>query len=79
MKTGLLAFVLMHSWGDLVLAVAPPPPQKEPQPWLAKTFGPPANLVHDFGTVPRGAQLRHDFVMTNVSAVPLEITSIRVN
>jgi len=27
--------------------------------------------------VPRGAQLQHDFVITNIYAVPIEITSVR--
>ena len=63
-KTGLLALGLMLSSGGV--ASAQPPQPQQPQEWAAKLFGPPANLTHDFGTVPRGAQLYHDFVMTNI-------------
>jgi hypothetical protein len=34
---------------------------------------------HNFGSVPRGAQLYHRFLMTNIWAVPLELTSVRVS
>src|SRR5260370_22107716 len=45
--------------------------------WADKLFK-GAN-THDFGSVPRGAQLYHRFPMTNIWAVPLELTSIRVS
>ncbi len=45
--------------------------------WADKLFG--ANLVHDFGVVARGAQLKHSFKFTNLYKVPLEVTSIRVS
>jgi len=77
MKMGLLALGLMIACMSGVSAQPPQPPEQQPQEWAAKTFGPPANLVHDFGNVPRGAMLQHDFVMTNIYAVPIEITSIR--
>jgi hypothetical protein len=44
--------------------------------WADKLFG--GELVHDFGAVPRGAQLKHSFKFTNPYKVPLEITDIRV-
>jgi hypothetical protein len=34
---------------------------------------------HDFGSVPRGAQLFHRFTVTNIYAVPLEIVSTRAS
>jgi hypothetical protein len=34
---------------------------------------------HDFGSVPRGAQLFHRFTITNIYAVPLEIVSTRAS
>ncbi len=73
MKKGLLALGLMTACMGVVLAEPPQPPHA----WAEKLFGPAANLVHDFGTVPRGAQLHHAFVMTNIYPVAIEITSIR--
>ncbi|MCS6853027.1 MAG: DUF1573 domain-containing protein [Gemmataceae bacterium] len=40
--------------------------------WAEKMFA-PAGTVHDFGNVPRGAQLHHRFTITNIYAVPLQI------
>jgi hypothetical protein len=74
MKKGLLTLGLIVA---SVSVVSAQPPQPQPQAWAAKMFGPSANLVHDFGTVQRGAKLHHDFVMTNIYAVPIEITNIR--
>lgn len=34
---------------------------------------------HDFGPVPRGAKVRHPFVLTNRTAGPLAITNLRVS
>jgi len=59
------------------LSIAATPPPQPPRAWPEKLFGSPANLTHDFGTVPRGTQLYHDFVITNVYAVPIEIVSIK--
>jgi hypothetical protein len=47
------------------------------QGWANKLFK--DQVSHDFGTVARGAQLYHRFSITNVYAVPLEITNIRVS
>jgi hypothetical protein len=77
MKKRLLALGLIGCMRG-VSAQPPQAPQQEPQSWATKMFGPATNLVHDFGTVPRGAKLHHDFVMTNIYAVPIEITNIRV-
>jgi hypothetical protein len=45
------------------------------QPWAEKMFK--DGLNHDFGSVPHGAQLSHRFVVTNIYAVRMEITSVR--
>ena len=45
--------------------------------WANKIFG--NETSHDFGTVARGAQLKHTFKMTNIYKVPLEITQTRVS
>lgn len=47
------------------------------QGWANKLF--PGGTVHDFGTVPRGAQLLYRFPITNIYAVPLEISQVRVS
>lgn len=44
-------------------------------PWAEKMFK--DGLSHDFGSVPRGAQLSHRFVITNIYAVRMEITSLK--
>lgn len=44
--------------------------------WADKLFG--GQTAHDFGTVPRGAQLKYTFKITNIYKVPLEITNVRV-
>jgi hypothetical protein len=37
------------------------------------------HLNHDFGVVGRGALLHHDFPVTNIYDVPIEISSVRVS
>jgi hypothetical protein len=44
------------------------------QGWAEKMFK--DGLAHDFGSVPRGAQLLHRFPITNIYAVRMEITGI---
>jgi hypothetical protein len=46
------------------------------QGWAEKMF--PDGLAHDFGSVPYGAQLLHKFKITNIYAVRMEITAIKV-
>jgi hypothetical protein len=70
MKEGLLALGLMSACLSVVGA-------QEPEEWAEKLFGSPMNLGHNFGNVPRGAMLHHDFVLTNICAAPIEIISIR--
>lgn len=48
--------------------------------WAEKMFRESgAALTHDFGSVPRGAQLHHRFPITNIYAVPLQITQTRTS
>ncbi len=44
-------------------------------PWAEKMFK--DGLNHDFGSVPRGAQLSHRFIITNIYAVRMEITAVK--
>jgi len=44
------------------------------QGWAEKMFR--EGITHDFGTVPRGAQLVHKFPVTNIYAVPMEIVAV---
>jgi hypothetical protein len=57
-----------------VVAVAGPSSQAQ-SPWAEKMFK--EGLNHDFGSVPRGAQLSHRFVITNIYAVPMVITEVK--
>jgi hypothetical protein len=45
------------------------------QGWAEKMFK--EGLAHNFGTVPRGAQLFHKFTITNIYAVRMEITQVK--
>lgn len=45
--------------------------------WANKLFA--KGTTHNFGNVPRGAVLSHQFTMTNIYAVPLEIVNTRVS
>jgi hypothetical protein len=55
---------------------AAPPAMAQTTAWADKLFA--GDLVHDFGVVPHGAQLKYTFKMTNIYKYPLEITNIRV-
>jgi hypothetical protein len=65
MRNGILALLV------LALGTAAAPAQG----WAEKMFK--GNLTHDFGNVARGAQLVHRFTITNIYAVPMEITAIK--
>jgi hypothetical protein len=56
----------------VALAASSSPAQ---MPWAEKMFK--EGLSHDFGSVPRGAQLSHRFAITNIYAVRMEITSLK--
>jgi hypothetical protein len=47
------------------------------EPWAQKMFN--GVKDHDFGTVPRGAQLKHRFKIKNIYSVPMQITDIQVS
>lgn len=70
MRYAVLALVMLA-----VEAVAAPVP---PDKWAEKMFSKTAT-THDFGTVPRGAQLHYQFTITNIYAVPLQVISTRTS
>ncbi len=45
--------------------------------WADKLFA--GELTHDFGAVPRGAQLKHSFKVTNIYKVPLDLNDPKVS
>src|SRR4051812_1320123 len=61
----------------VLVGVCQPAAAQQSSAWADKLFG--GDLVHDFGVVPRGAQLKYSFKMTNIYKVPLEISSVRVS
>lgn len=62
--------------GILLLAGAEVPAQA-PE-WADKLFA-KDGTTHNFGNVPRGAVFLHDFTMTNIYAVPLDIIGTRAS
>jgi hypothetical protein len=69
MRRLVLAAVTMIATAPVALA--------QTSAWADKLFKGASS--HDFGTVPRGAQLYHQFQMTNIWAVPLQIESVRTS
>jgi hypothetical protein len=67
MRNGILALCV------LTLATA----TSSAQGWAEKMFK--GAVTHDFGTVPRGAQLVHRFTITNIYAVRMEITEMKTS
>ncbi len=63
-----LLLVTLPTWA------APVPADK----WAEKMFQ-KSGTSHDFGSVPRGAQLHHQFTITNIYAVPLQIVNTRTS
>ncbi len=59
------------------LSLCPAAPAQTVSAWADKLFA--GVTTHDFGVVPRGAQLKYSFKMTNIYKVPLEVTGIRVS
>jgi hypothetical protein len=64
-----LALVAAFSFSSPLIA-------QQPSAWADKLFG--GETTYDFGTVARGAQLKHTFKLTNIYKVPLDITDVRV-
>jgi Protein of unknown function (DUF1573) len=71
MRHVVLTVFVLASVPSLALAQSP-----EGDPWAKKLFQ--GVIAHDFGSVPRGAQLKYSFPIKNIYAVPLEITNVRV-
>lgn len=67
MRHALVAFIILTLAANFASAQNPA--------WAQKLFG--GVTQHDFGTVPRGAQLKHRFPIKNIYAVPLHITEVR--
>jgi hypothetical protein len=67
MRNGILALLV------LALSTA----TASAQGWAEKMFGGKEGLKHDFGTVARNSQLVHPFRITNIYAVPMNITEIK--
>jgi hypothetical protein len=61
----------------LLALLSSAPAVDAPQGWANKLFK--EQTTHDFGTVARGAQLYHRFPVTNIYAVPLEFTNLRIS
>jgi hypothetical protein len=61
----------------IALAIACSASSAQNREWADKLFK--DNTSHDFGNVPRGGVLSYKFTLTNIYAVPLEITGTRVS
>jgi len=59
------------------LMIAPVGFAQQSGAWADKLFG--GEVSHDFGTVAHGSQLKFSFKLTNIYAVPLDVTNIRVS
>jgi hypothetical protein len=70
MRRAIVALVLIACSSHPALA-------ENPKAWADKLF--PDGTRHDFGSVPRGAQLSHRFPVTNIYAVELQIVNIRAS
>jgi hypothetical protein len=61
----------------VALTMSATPAAAQSLSWADKMFK--GTTSHDFGGVPRGAQLYHRFPMTNIWAVPIEIMNVRTS
>ena len=70
MRWAMVALVLSAG-----IATAQPPRQQQQDGWASKAFIDDNKPVsgHDFGVIPAGTQLHHDFKMKNLWGVPLKI------
>jgi hypothetical protein len=64
-------------WALAALAAGAPAASGQGGAWGDKLFR--GQTAHDFGSVPHGSQLYHRFPMTNIWAVPVELSSIRTS
>jgi len=65
----------MRNVAFTLLALALTPATLPAQGWAEKLFK--DGITHDFGTVARGGVLYHRFPLTNIYAVPLDITNVQ--
>src|SRR4051812_6700575 len=63
-------------WLGVILGVTLAGSARADQNWAEKMF---REFGHDFGPVPRGAVVRHNFVMTNRYADELTILDVRAS
>jgi hypothetical protein len=61
----------------VLVAVSSPAALAQTTAWADKIFK--GITSHDFGSVPRGAQLSHRFYLTNIYAVELQIVNVRTS
>lgn len=83
----LLTALLVLSGPLAAQPTAPSPGAAAPSAWANKLFlanieadaGQPApeEIVHDFGTLPKGTLAVHKFTITNIYTVPMQVTDIR--
>jgi hypothetical protein len=66
---------MRHAFVAVMVVVSAASSASAQAPWAEKMFK--DGLNHDFGSVPRGAQLSHRFVISNIYAVRMEITSVK--
>ena len=84
------AVAALLACGGTAAAQVPTPgdsPARPPIPWANKLFlpnidedraqMPPLEIVHDFGTVAKGALLVHKFTLTNIYDAPMQVTELR--
>jgi hypothetical protein len=69
MRKAVLALVVLAGYSMTAVA--------QSTSWADKMFK--GETSHDFGSIPRGAQLFHRFPMTNIWAVPIDIMNVRVS
>jgi len=60
----------------VALSLTLPPPSARAANWADGFF---ATLSHDFGPVPRGAKVRHNFVLTNTLNEPVTVLNVRAS
>lgn len=75
MKAAWLGLVLVGA-GGLGVGLLGNPPARGAESWAEALF---AEQAHDFGPVPRGAIVRHPFVLTNRYAEPITIVDVRAS
>src|SRR4051812_4614826 len=67
---------IMRTWlPTLLLVLTGAASSASAQGWADKMFD--KGLSHDFGIIAKGTQLKHEFTITNIYAVRMEITSIK--